>query len=242
MQLRMFDDDGNKISYFTPRFAGFQLGLSYTPNSAQNTQNGASGTELVTTTQNIYHQYMSIGGNFDRKFDQFGVGIAAGYVRAKSPGTGGSDTATTWANTDDPVTWGVGASVEFGPFKLALGYRQNDDVRDSFGPPGPSAGIAGSTTSLDGSLYDIGGRYTFGPNAVSLTYRSGDIEGTRADPAEPEESMFMASYRRTLAPGVNWDLNLFYQNSETEPTAVAGTNAPREVDGWVLTTAIQLNF
>jgi predicted porin len=247
MQLRMFDDDGNKISYFTPRFAGFQVGVSYTPNAAQNTQNGAGATELTTTTQQIYHDFWALGANFDRKFNQFGVGVAAGYVRGKSPGASGADTATTWANTDDPTTWGVGASLEFGPFKVALGYRQNNDVRDNFGaaggvPAGTPVAGAGSGTSLDGSLYDIGARYTFGPNAVSLTYRSGDIEGTRADTAEPEEQAFMASYRRTLAPGVNWDANLIYQNSETEPAAVAGTNAPREVSGWAITTAIQLNF
>jgi hypothetical protein len=256
MQLRMFDDDSNKISYFTPRFEGFQVGVSYTPNATQNTQNGAgvlganganSTSELNVTSKNVYHDYWSFGGNFDRKFGDVGVGIAAGYVWAKSPGSATADStaANTWKNQDDPTTWGIGVALEWGPFKISGAYRENNDVRD--GGAGAVTGQgAGTTTSLDGTLYDIGARYTFGPNAVSVSYRNGTVEQTLNDTADVEESAFMVSYRRTLGPGVNWDANLFYLKTEGEPTvtsaaAPAGLN-PNEVSGWAFTTAIQLAF
>jgi predicted porin len=233
MQLRMFDDDGNKISYFTPRFEGFQVGVSYTPNATQNTQTGTGAAE-ARAKQSVYHNYLSVGGNFDRKFGDVGVGIAAGYVTAKSPGTNSTETATTWKNTDDAVTWGIGASVEWGPFKISGGYRENTDVRDTSG--------ASTGTSLDGTLFDIGGRYTFGPNAVSLTYRDGTEDGTKTLTTEDKEQMFMASYRRTLGPGVNWDANLFYLKSENEGTTEATAAGLSENSGWAFTTAIQLAF
>jgi predicted porin len=243
IQLRMFDDDGNKISYYTPRFEGFQVGISYTPNSAQNTQTGTSAAE-ARAKKSVYHDYWSFGGNFDRKFGDVGVGVAAGYVMAKSPGTGAADTATTWANKEDAKTWGIGASVEWGPFKISGGYRENIDVRDTNGVDTTVAGSGGgSTTSMDGTLYDIGGRYTFGPNAVSLTYRSGTSDGTKVNTTEDEEEMVMLSYRRTLGPGVNWDANLFYLKATNEGgTEIAGTLNPQENSGWAFTTAIQLAF
>jgi len=262
MQLRMFDDDSNKVSYFTPRFAGFQMGVSYTPEFSQNNFAGTggspapsasvagatgavigNGTELGVPSKRNYHEAWSLGANLDRKFDQFGVGIAAGYVRAKSPGVQSANTATLWKNTDDAQTWGIGGSLEFGPFKVSAGYRENIDVRDGYNSQAGYSSGGGAATSLDGALYDVGARYTFGPNAVSVSYRSGYIEGTRADPAEPEEQAFMVSFRRTLAPGVNWDANVFYLKGETEPALAALTgNSPTEVSGWAITTAIQLNF
>jgi predicted porin len=238
MQLRVFDDDGNKISYYSPRFEGFQAGVSYTPNTAQNTQTGAGATELVTNVQSTYHDYWSFGANYDRKFGDFGIGVAAGYVTAKSPGTTPGTTATTWKNTDDLEAWGIGTSFEFGPFKISGAYRETQNVRDTAG--------ASTLTSLDGALYDIGARYTFGPNAVSVSYRDGYIDGIKADAFEPEESAFMASYRRTLGPGVNWALNLFYLHSESEQVQINGQPAgqanPKEVNGWALTTGLLLVF
>jgi hypothetical protein len=244
IQLRAFDDDGNKISYYTPRFEGFQLGVSYTPNGQQNTQNGAGAGEF-RAKKSVYHEYLAIGGNFDRKFGDVGVGIAAGYVTAKSPGTGGADTATTWANKDDMQTYGFGASVEWGPFKISAGYRENTDLRDGNGVDTTATGSGGgAATSLDGSLYDIGARYMFGPNAVSLTYRNGTADGSRTNSGEDEEEMAMLSYRRTLGPGVNWDANLFYLSSKNEGGAevTAANGNLTENNGWAFTTAIQLAF
>jgi predicted porin len=265
MQLRMFDDDSNKISYYTPRFEGFQLGVSYTPNSQQNTFAGSggspapsgavagspgavigNGTELGVPHKNVYHEGWSIGANFDRKFGDLGVGVAAGYVTAKSPGTNSVETAAAWKNTDDAQTWGIGAAIEWGPFKVSGGYRENKDVRDGFSSQTGTGSGTSIATSLDGTLYDVGGRFTFGPNAVSVSYRSGNVEGIKTDPADVEEEAFMVSFRRTLGPGVNWDANIFHLKTTGEPTATAaaapaGTN-PNEVSGWAFTTAIQLAF
>jgi predicted porin len=256
MQLRMFDDDANKISYYTPRFEGFQIGVSYTPLASQNTQNGIGASELGPQSKNQYHEIWSFGGNFDRKFDQIGVGIAAGYVMAKSPGTNSVETSSAWKNTDDAKTWGIGAALEWGPFKISGGYRENIDVRDGLsaltalgtGTSGftqntnAQAGSGTSTTtSLDGSVYDVGARYMFGPNAVSVSYRSGEIEGLKSDPEKLEEEAFMVSYRRTLGPGVNWDANVFRLHTKQEPTVITGVN-PDTVTGWAFTTAINLAF
>jgi predicted porin len=245
MQLRMFDDDGNKVSYYTPRFEGFQIGVSYTPEARQNTFTGTggaptpvpggacTGSELCNTTKGAYHDFMSIGGNFDRKFGDLGVGIAAGFVTAKSPGR--TNTATV-NNTDDAMTYGFGVALEWGPFKISGGYRENKDVFE--GAPG----LQGSgATSLEGELYDIGARYTFGPNAVSASYRSGSVDGLLTDTAEQEEEAFMISFRRILGPGVNWDANLFWAEQKGEQgSTTAGTK--KDNDGWALTTAIQLAF
>jgi predicted porin len=228
IRLRVTDNDSNKVSYFTPRVAGFQLGASYIPNFTQNTQNGTGATELGTVSKDVYHEGWALGLNFDRKFDGIGIGIAAGYLTAKSPGVQATQTATRFKNTDDMSAYIVAARVDFGPFRIAGAFRENMDVRDDIG--------ASFTTSLDGSMFDVGARYTFGRNAVSIGYVNGEAEGA-ITPGDDKEQDFIVSYRRTLAPGVAFHANLFYVDVADE---VSGPNS--EVAGWALTTAIRLDF
>jgi hypothetical protein len=76
-RLRSTENDSNKISYFTPRFEGFQLGASYIPKFLQET---SVLSTTVATKNGVYHEGWAIGANFDRRFDQVRVGIAAGGV------------------------------------------------------------------------------------------------------------------------------------------------------------------
>ena len=73
-RLRSLDNDSSKISYFTPRFSGFQVGASYIPNFQQQTATGGGGS--VAGKSGNYHEGWAIGANYTGKFDKVGVGIA----------------------------------------------------------------------------------------------------------------------------------------------------------------------
>ena len=79
-RLRDGDNDSDKITYYTPRFAGFQLGGSYIPNASQD----RGGSQA--STDETYHDGYSFGLNFQRKFDQFGIGAGVGYLHMNAPG------------------------------------------------------------------------------------------------------------------------------------------------------------
>ncbi|MFT5488277.1 MAG: outer membrane protein OmpU, partial [Alphaproteobacteria bacterium] len=60
--------DAEHISYFTPRFAGFQAGLSYIPSDSEDVNN----QRALNTAGD--RDGWSMGLNFDRKFSGVGVG------------------------------------------------------------------------------------------------------------------------------------------------------------------------
>ena len=80
-QNRFFDNDSEKINYYTPRFSGFQVGVSYIPNSSQD-RNGAP--EPVSTA---YSRGLAAGANFVRTFGSFDVAASVGYLQWKGPQT-----------------------------------------------------------------------------------------------------------------------------------------------------------
>lgn len=216
VRLRSGDNDSQKITYYTPRFEGFQLGFSYIPNFEQD----MNGSVAAVSAQ--YHDGIAIGANFDRKFDQFGIGIAAGYLQAE-----GADGTTI----PDMDAWNVAGRVDFGGFRVAGAYKKNNDLRDS---PGAAANTA---TSNSGSIWDVGARYRWGPNGVSLTYSHGENEAVIATPGDDEKDAAMLSYGRNLGPGVLWSVNLIWADYTGE---VAGSTDDN--DGMAATTAIRLSF
>ncbi len=52
-RLRSLENDSSKISYFTPRFSGFQIGGSYIPNFQQQTATGGGGSVAGKSGRNL---------------------------------------------------------------------------------------------------------------------------------------------------------------------------------------------
>ncbi len=214
VRLRNGDNDSEKISYYSPRFGGFQLGISYIPEFAQD-MNGS-----VASVSAAYHDGIALGANFDRKFDKFGIAVAAGYLTADSP---------DGIATPDPESWNIALRLDFGGFRVSGAFKNNDDQRDSNG--------ASTLTSNSGEIFDVGVRYRWGPNGVSLVYAHGEGEATIATPGDDELDAAMLSYARNLGPGVKWSVNLFWVDYTGEDAGSADDN-----DGTALTTALRMNF
>ena len=212
------ENDSVQISYFTPRFEGVQLGASYIPAFRQGRD--AWGTSGASTAEK-YHNGFAAGINYVGKFDGgMGLGLAAGYLTASAP-----TDMTAW---EDMSAYVLAARADFGPFRVAAAFKENKDV-----------GVIGHNTlgegSLDGRLYDVGMRYTFGPNAVSASYSSGEVEGDpMAGSGEDKETGAAIAYRRVLGPGVMWRGTLFYSEFEDE--------GGMSTDGWTATTSVLLVF
>ena len=222
-RLRDGDNDSNKISYFTPRFAGFQFGASYIPNATQD-QDGS-----VASTDTQYHDGYAFGVNFQRKFDQFGIGTGFGYLHMNAPGLS--------TNRKDARSWAAALRLDFGPFRIAGGVNKVINLREGTGNV--------AATNLSGTIVDLGARLTFGPNRFSLTYSSGDCSCDPNTVSHRRENALMASYARTLGPGVKWTANLIYGNfkGDENPGIVSGvTTGGQESESYALTTSVRMNF
>jgi predicted porin len=196
------ETDAEKVSYYSPRFAGFQIGGAYVPNTEQD----ANGS--VATTDTVFNNGFQIAANFDRKFDKVRVGIAAGYAELQAPKIG---------SAPDKNEWMVGTRIDFGPLRVAASYSETNNF------PG-----------FDGYGFELGVRYTWGPNKVSATFQHGEIEGSTAISANDRFDTSMVSYARAIAPGAKWHVNLIWGRLQDE--TLPSNNA------YAITTGVQVRF
>ncbi|MEX2631763.1 MAG: porin [Tistlia sp.] len=106
------NNDSNKITYFTPRFSGFQFGASYLPDPQQD-----SNSQVDEATVS-YRDGFSLGANFVESFSGFDVAVSGRY---------------DWANDEsaastDPRVWSVGAQVGYAGFSVGGSYADADDM------------------------------------------------------------------------------------------------------------------
>ena len=206
--------DGEAVSYFTPRFAGFQAGVSYIPSADEDVNN-----QRALSGGNADYEGWSLGLNFNRKFGDVGVGVAAGYNTMNE----------STAGREDPKVWGIGGKVDFGGFRISASWVDRDDQK-----------TAGVTTAAGQETFEAGVRYTFGPNAVSLVHLSAETTATSNAAGDGDEAkVTWLAYRRTLGPGVVWGVSAIFADFDN---AAAGAAAGTSNDGEALVTSINIRF
>lgn len=156
------DEDATKITYYSPRFAGFQLGASYTANSNDTSRSGSAD---VTTTGN--EDVFSGGINYTTQYEEIGIAASlTGLVGdAKTAGVADSFAAATYTAATggtDIEGYAAGLNLTFAGFTLGGSYG---DYQDSLG-------------SVDSTYYDLGLGYTVGAFSTSVTYLNSEVDGT----------------------------------------------------------------
>lgn len=190
--------DTNKVTYFTPRFSGFQLGVSYTPETlfgdvgGQGSAGGSRAFGLVGNPGVGFEDTIEIGANYTGKIGEAEVGVSAGYATADANAAGASD----------PDAWSVGANVTLGAFSIGGGYYSSEDLNiadeDAFsvavqyvtGPWTLGAGYFQSELDFVGNdptyqTYEVGAQYALGKGVsvygVVDIYRDEPAVGTELE-------------------------------------------------------------
>lgn len=132
-----------KITYYTPRFSGFQLGVSYAP-ELNNRGQATSRAFASDIGSNVW----SGGLNYENQFDQLGVAAAVTGESAKS------DSVAT--NGNNVEAWNAGLKLSYMGFSAAGSYG---DWRDSL-----------STGGTKADYWTGGIAYETGPVGASVTY------------------------------------------------------------------------
>lgn len=169
-------NDSQNITYMTPRFNGFQAGVSYIPD----VDNGGDTNTLVNKNF-VYHDGISVGANYTNTFSNgLGLALAGGYVWANGPDAPG---------TDDFNGWSAGANLSYAGWTLGGSYARVSDDGNAL------------LVSTEGRSYDVGLSYEVGAWGVSATYFNGEIEGTAAAGDDEHKAVALgAAY--TLGQGV----------------------------------------
>jgi predicted porin len=102
------DTPFTKITYLTPSFAGFQAGVSYTPEQDSGRSIQKSGIRA--------HDVVEVAGQYAGEFGPVGVTVGGGY-----------EFAQTSVGLGDYEIWNVGAQVAFYGFTVGASYFDNGE-------------------------------------------------------------------------------------------------------------------
>jgi len=166
-------NDSAKISYFTPRVSGFQLGLSYAPDGSQD-NNGLPNRDTTNT------DYIMVGANFVQKMGGMSVGISGGYGTVTDAAAGGVEPEATSFGIKMGMG-GVSAGVSYANYSdhgNADAEGINAGIAYSSGPMGVSVnyyhgekdGNNGDAATLDGQaerdVIHLSAKYAMGPGVT----------------------------------------------------------------------------
>lgn len=206
--------DATKVTYFSPRFSGFQLGASLTPDTGTN-----SGTSSLLNTNadndGNDENVISLGANYVGKFDEMGVGISATYQ------TGTDEVAGSAEINNDIDIFGIGAKVDFAGFTIGAHYSDFGETDIS---------VANSRNGADqGDVWSVGVGYKAGPWGISAWYTNHEKDNsTVASPVgatTTELTRYGIGAGYTVAPGwlLRADLEMFSHDNATTAQGVGGT-------------------
>ena len=186
------DDDSGKISYFSPRFSGVQLGVSFIPNFQAG---GDSNSSLKVSNNNVNNGFAG-GINFTEDFNGFGVQLSAGYLfgdTAADSVTGGNDNLNAYD---------FGAQFSYAGFSFGGAYNKG-------------TGDAGDTTRFNSQSWIVGAAYEVGAYTVGVNYMKGEENPTGSGgKGHLDQAILSGSYQ--LGPGIRLVGGVFWFDGENE--------------------------
>lgn len=202
----------NKLSYYSPRISGIQVGVSYTPDqNERGTVKSLSGDQNANQT---FENVWNVAANYQGEFS--GVGI-----EASATGEFGETENTT--TNDDLEAYALGLNLNYTGFTFGGSWA---DVSE-FGQ------TAANNTSYN--YWTLGAAYEFGPFAASVSYLDSTVENGDGDGVDKDFTnlVFGADYQ--LAPGLVPYVEVSFFETDDNQT---GTDN----DGTVLLVGTELSF
>ncbi|MBM3487008.1 MAG: porin [Alphaproteobacteria bacterium] len=115
--------------------------------------------------------------------------------------------------------------IRYAGFTVGGAWMKIEDFRSS------------ATNSQDGTGFEVGASYAWGPNAVSFVYREGEDEDTTTIAGSDEIKVYALSYNRGIGPGVRFYASGVYADLKGESAATTDDNK-----AWVILTGLGLRF
>ena len=218
--------DSEKITYFTPKMGGFEVGVSYTWDSSETTSSYAGHsadnastssttvttvntttsvtnqalTKTVTTTQNSDQSNVwELGATYSGNTGKDGVSynVSGAYIKANNEAPGGVDAKV----------WALGADVTFSNITIAGGYGNDNQ--------------ASSGSNTDKIDWNLGIKSSSGPWSYGISYSNMSAEAG-AGAGEDERDHWLAAASYAFGPGIS--LSAAIENVKLEDNANAAGN------------------
>ncbi|MSO80571.1 MAG: porin [Alphaproteobacteria bacterium] len=199
--------DATKVIYFTPRFAGFQLGAAFTPDGGQ------GGFTRDADNDGDFEEIINLAANYVGTMGDVGVSIGGAWWGGK--GEVAAPVVGTANTTNDMVMWRAGAKMDFAGFSVSAAYMD-------LGRTGVTT--ANSDLGADsGDYWTAGIGYTTGPWGVSVGYYdSQKSRGTGVAVNAREFKLSWLAFGASYAVAPGW--SLLADMSFIDATNIAGTS------------------
>jgi hypothetical protein len=195
-------NDLQRISYFTPRIFGFQGGISYTPNTLEDSngildrRGSGTGTNRTNMWSGAVNYSNTIGG----------VSIDASAGISYAPKINGAPTGT--AGKDAIKDYAFGAQIGYMGFAVGGSFRKVD---------------VNKYDQSDGYAWYVGGSWTGGPASVGLGYLTSRVEGASTAGKDRFHGVMLSGIY-ALGPGVSVVGSATYFNMDDKDTTLTSND------------------
>jgi hypothetical protein len=143
-QTTSIDNDQNKITYFSPRVNGFQIGATFMPNAddINGTTPATAGQEVDASRDSSY----AVAGNYVTSVADMSIKASVGFMDAGGA-VGGNETALS-----------SGIQLGFGGFTASFAYGEHEN----------------DSNPTDTNVFGVSLAYNAGPAGVSVAYIRGE--------------------------------------------------------------------
>jgi predicted porin len=195
--------DSQKIVYFSPVFAGFQIGLSYVPSSDKEKHGDGVGahTGMPTNVDDTSRHNVSLYGVYNYEAENWWLQLGGG-----GSWEGNVEKANGGPNRDESEFYQTGILVGIGDFQVGASFNYfNDD--DLF-----AATLENGDVVADRWVLGIGASYTMDVWIFGIGYsiNDADIENEGGDDSDftLQRTALTANYN--LGPGIDLDGEIAY--------------------------------
>jgi predicted porin len=214
------NNDAQRFTYFTPRFAGFQVGVSYARDSLQD-------TNVQVNTDETLHDLFDVGANYVQSFGDFNVAVSGRWGTAAAPGP-------------NPDIWSAGLNLGFAGFTVGGSYAEQNDAGNSNGES-YDVGISYETGPWGFSVTwfhgENQGGQSFDDNGDGIL-----DPGDSFETGEEELDQYLVGVNYKLAKGVSLGAFGAYLDFDDASDDGSGESTDGSIDGWVIGTGIKVSF
>ena len=231
---KAFDsDDQLKLTYFSPRFAGFQFGASFAPDGAEDVGVGTANRNTRLGTDDVVGTALGVSGfeniyelavNYVAEYSSVGVAASGSYVggSAKDPIlTGGTE-------FEDLSAYALGLNLSYAGFTVGGGYVNN----------GNSGYASNAAFDDEGKGWNLGLQYATGPFVVGANALFAENEGSAVTSGNSELNAYSVGTTFIVAPGFSTFVEATMFEYETDYLAAPDTNN----DGSVVLVGAAMEF
>ncbi len=190
--------DATKITYFTPSFAGFRAGVSWTPDTGQEL------SKIIDDGGSDFENHIGVGVEHKGNFQDLGWHVSGRFGYAEPE------------DSTEPVdeAWGysIGARVNYMGWSLAGAWNDNGD-----------SGVATGADGDAGQWWDVALRYSTGPYTVAGGYFRGEIDTGPA--GDDEVSIVSVGGNYVVAPGLDVYAEYNYVDDDPADSTVEDNTA-----------------